>query len=71
MLYIHRFILVYAIIACILLYITENIYHPVYIVQMMQKVVSFLVIPLVLGWMLHRPIGRFGHITRASVLYGV
>lgn len=37
----------------------------------MQKVVSFLVIPLVLGWMLHRPIGRFGHITRASVLYGV
>jgi hypothetical protein len=43
-------ILIYALIACVLLYITENIYHPVYSVQMIQKIVSFLVIPLVIAY---------------------
>ena len=42
---------IYALIACILLYITENIYHPVYSVQMLQKVVSFLVVPLILAYL--------------------
>ncbi len=64
-------ILIYALIACILLYITENIYHPVYSVQMIQKVLSFLIIPLILGYIWKYAVGRAGKMSRTSVIYGV
>lgn len=64
-------ILIYALIACVLLYITENIYHPVYSVQMFQKVVSFLLIPLLLGYIWKQRVGRAGKMSRTSVIYGV
>ncbi len=64
-------ILIYALIACVLLYITENIYHPVYSIQMIQKVVSFLVIPLILVYIWKQWVGRAGKMSRTSVIYGV
>ncbi len=64
-------ILIYALIACILLYVTENIYHPVYSVQMMQKIVSFLIIPLILAYIWKQAVGRAGKMGRISIIYGV
>ncbi|MFZ2255850.1 MAG: CPBP family intramembrane glutamic endopeptidase [Patescibacteria group bacterium] len=64
-------ILIYSLIACVLLYITENIYHPVYSIQMFQKVVSFLLIPLILGYIWKQRVGRAGKMSRTSVIYGV
>ena len=66
-----RIILIYSLIACVLLYITENIYHPVYSIQMLQKVVSFLIIPLILGYVWKQRVGRAGKMSRISVIYGV
>lgn len=39
-------ILIYSLFACIALYITENIYHPAYLVQLFQKVATFFIIPI-------------------------
>lgn len=64
-------ILIYSLIACILLYITENIYHPVYTIQMLQKIVSFLIIPIFLGYIWKHSIGQAGKMSRTSVTYGV
>lgn len=64
-------ILTYTLITCILLYITENIYHPVYSIQMIQKIVSFLVIPLALAYIWKQRVGQAGKINRMSVIYGV
>lgn len=64
-------ILIYSLIACVLLYITENIYHPVYSVQMIQKIVSFLVIPLILGYIWKQSVGRAGQMRKKSIIYGV
>jgi len=64
-------ILIYSLIVCVLLYITENIYHPVYTIQMLQKVVSFLVMPLILGYIWKYRVGRAGKMGRTSVIYGV
>jgi hypothetical protein len=41
-------ILIYTLIATLALYIIENVYHPVYLIQIMQKVMTFLVIPLLI-----------------------
>jgi hypothetical protein len=43
-----KIIIIYSIIAVILLYITENIFHPEYIIQMLQKILLFVIIPLIL-----------------------
>lgn len=42
-------LLLYWIIVCILLYITENIFHPNYFIQMFQKILSFIIIPIILA----------------------
>lgn len=52
-------IFVYALIVCIALYITENIYHPNYLVQMIQKIGTFLAIPMIIGYLLKEEIGKF------------
>ena len=39
-------IILYSIIACLLLYVTENIFHPVYSVQLIQKLFLFIIVPL-------------------------
>lgn len=65
------YIFIYALIATGLLFITENFYHPVYIIQMTQKVLTFLVIPLFVTYFLGKTIGRFGRIEKSSVIYGV
>lgn len=67
----HKHILTYSILVCIALYITENIYHPVYIVQMLQKVICFLCIPLVANYCFWQEVGKFGRIEKSSVLYGI
>lgn len=69
----HKYILIliYTLIVCVLLYITENIYHPVYAIQMMQKVLSFFILPLILAYILKQKVGRVGKVNRLSILYGV
>lgn len=69
----HKYILIliYTLIVCVLLYITENIYHPVYAIQMMQKVLSFFILPLILAYILKQKVGRAGKVNRLSILYGV
>ena len=65
------YIFIYSLIVCMALYITENIYHPVYLVQMIQKIVTFFVIPVIVGYFGKQWIGKFGKIWRTSFIYGV
>jgi membrane protease YdiL (CAAX protease family) len=64
-------ILSYALVACVLLYITENVYHPVYLVSLLQKVSSFVVIPILIGYIYGHRIAKMGEMSRTSVIYGV
>lgn len=64
-----KVILLYSIISCIFLYITENIFHPTYIVQMFQKVITFIVIPLFLGKIMWFTFWKFWKINKRSFLY--
>ncbi len=64
-------ILIYALIVTGALFITENFYHPVYLIQMTQKVLSFLLVPLFITYLLGQTIGRFGRIEKSSIIYGV
>ncbi|NDK08334.1 CPBP family intramembrane metalloprotease [Candidatus Gracilibacteria bacterium] len=66
-----KIIISYALIACTLLYITENVYHPVYLLQLIQKVISFVIIPVIIGYIFKTQFGRFGKITKQSFLYGL
>jgi hypothetical protein len=43
-----KIIILYSLIILIALYITENIFHPLYAIQMTQKILSFVVIPMIL-----------------------
>ncbi len=64
------YILFYSFIVCLALYIVENVYHPVYLVQMIQKILTFFIIPVAVGYLTHEWIGKFGKMNRMSVLYG-
>ena len=64
-----KIILIYSVIACILLYITENIFHPTYIIQMIQKIISFIILPVILGKYLWITFWKFWSIQKSSVLY--
>jgi len=66
-----KIILIYSIIACLLLYITENIFHPTYIVQLIQKVISFILIPIILSYYLSYPVGKFWKIKKTSFIYWI
>jgi uncharacterized protein len=64
-------ILSYALVVCAFLYITENVYHPVYLVSLLQKVSSFVVIPILIGYIYGHRIAEIGKMSRTSVIYGV
>lgn len=66
-----KIIISYALIACTLLYITENVYHPVYLLQLIQKVISFVIIPVIIWYIFKTQFGRFWKITKQSFLYGL
>jgi ACR3 family arsenite efflux pump ArsB len=52
-------ILIYAIFATLGLYLIENMLHPTYGVQMIQKIVLFLVIPVSMGYFSREKLGVF------------
>lgn len=64
-----KIILFYSIVACLLLYITENIFHPTYFIQMLQKILSFILIPILLGKYLWLSFWKFWRINKLSFLY--
>jgi uncharacterized protein len=64
-------ILSYAFIVCICLYITENIYHPVYLVSLLQKVWSFVLLPILMGYIWTQQITKMGAMNKSSVIYGI
>lgn len=64
-----KIIISYALIACIALYITENIFHPSYLIQLIQKVLSFVIIPIIIWYLFKSSFGRFGKITKQSFTY--
>lgn len=64
-----KIILIYSVMACILLYITENIFHPTYFIQMVQKIVSFVVLPIVLSQCLWFTFWKFWSIQKSSAIY--
>jgi uncharacterized protein len=66
-----KIILAYSIIACTLLYITENIYTPHYLVIMTQKILSFIVIPIILWYYLKHSFWKFWKINKSSFLYWI
>lgn len=65
-----HFILLYSIIVTTALYLVENYYHPVYLLQMLQKVMSFVVVPAMLSYILRQKVGRVGTWSRESLMYG-
>lgn len=66
-----KIILIYSIIACLLLYVTENIFHPSYLVQMIQKILSFIIIPIFLWKYLKERFWRFWKINKKSFIYWI
>ncbi len=68
---IHYIVLIYSIIATLLLYITENVFHPSYIIIVLQKVLSFIIIPLFVWYYLKERPWKFGKITKESFVYGI
>lgn len=63
-------ILAYSFVVCLALYIVENIYHPVYLLQMTQKILTFFAIPVLVGYLGKEWIGKFGQFGKVSLLYG-
>lgn len=66
-----KIIIIYSIISLILLYITENIFHPTYVIQMLQKILFFIIIPIILSKYLNYKVGCFWKIQKSSFLYGI
>lgn len=66
-----KIIITYSLIVLIALYITENIFHPSYLIQLIQKVLSFVIIPLIISNLLKNPFWRFWNITKSSYIYGI
>lgn len=57
-------ILIYTIIVTGLLFLVENIYHPVYILQLLQKICSFLLIPILVASIFKETVGKAGSMSR-------
>jgi len=66
-----KIIIIYSLIMLIALYITENIFHPLYAIQMIQKILSFVIIPIIIWYILKSPFGRFWKVTKQSFIYGL
>ena len=64
-------VLIYAFIATFSLYLVENFYHPVYILQMIQKIITFVLIPILVWYIWKTKIGKFGRIGKGSMKYGI
>lgn len=66
-----KIIISYSIIVLIALYITENIFHPLYAIQMTQKVLSFVVMPIIIGYFFKTQFWKFWKFTKQSFVYGL
>lgn len=66
-----KWILLYSIFVTGLLFLIENVYHPVYLLQLIQKLASFFLIPIMLAYFFEQMIGRAGKFQKSSILYGV
>ncbi len=64
-------IFVYALIVCVLLFLVENVYHPVYSIQIIQKLLTFIVIPVIAGYFLRRTLGKFWKFGKDALVYGI
>jgi membrane protease YdiL (CAAX protease family) len=62
-------IIVYSIFASVFLYITENIYHPSYIILVIQKILLFIFVPLSIWYYFKTHIWKFGKISKQSLLF--
>lgn len=67
----NKLIIFYSLLACILLYLVENFFHPNYFLQMIQKVSFFVVIPLFISYFLKIEFGKFGKFTKKSLFFWV
>lgn len=65
------FVIIYSILACGVLYIIENIYSPSYIIIVIQKILLFVIIPIILIKTLKITQNTFWIITKKSFLYGI
>lgn len=66
-----KILFIYSIIACFLLYITENIFQPTYFIQMLQKIISFIVFPILIAKYFSENIWKFWKIQKYSFLYWI
>ncbi len=64
-------VLIYAFIATFALYLVENFYHPVFILQMTQKILTFVLIPTLVWYIWKTQVGKFGRIGKGSMKYGI
>lgn len=64
-------ILIYTIIVTGLLFLVENIYHPVYILQLLQKICSFLLIPILVASIFKETVGKAGSMSRFWLFLGI
>lgn len=63
-------IIIYALIAVWLLFVIENIYQPVYLAQMLQKIFLFAIIPLAISWHYKMTTPSVWKISKRAFVYG-
>lgn len=66
-----KIIIFYSILACLLLYFIEKLFHPSYFIQMIQKLSLFILIPLIISFLFKIEFWRFGKFTKKSLFYGI
>ncbi len=64
-------IFVYSIFSCFLLFVSENIFHPTYIIQMIQKIVLFVILPIFILKYFSKKFSKFWVISKSSFLYWI
>ncbi len=62
-------VIFYSIFASLFLYIVENIFHPKYLFIIIQKILFFIVLPLVIGFIFKTKIWIFWKINKKSLIY--
>ncbi len=64
-------ILLYSLLATIVLYLSENLFHPTYVMLLIQKVSLFLLVPVLIGYIFHIEVARAGRWSRQGIWYGI
>lgn len=60
-------ILLYSLLATIVLYLSENLFHPTYGMLLIQKVSVFFLIPMLFGYIFHIEVARAGNWNRQGI----